>query len=528
MQEFKRLGLDSNLPACITQFIHERAERASKSASKRTNLDHLAEHVAEMQQLCSKFGSRIQAIHIAAIIQCAGEVGTQGWTFPDYQTAQEKANTEMKALVVSMLPRLQPFIPTLGPAEASAVLSACGKLKLNPDQVQEGTAERLAKAFLEDRKAATDFSCAGVVIACSQLDISPLNGQLVRFGLYRLSLADLASLSSATLGHIILAMAKRQQWYAHVLVDKICTAFVQKLKDPDTAERPQTQEIADLFSNLSFLRHFPEDSFVQPMLDYFVDLCLLVGQQIDYKRVMGRQSPGKLPIGDIPTSKGIGRVVWACGVLGLDVAPQQSFALVKTFLDLHKPVLPPWNKTVLPPWWYSNTAWSLAALGLLDFETFSELLYKMKPTKRRGKEFSQPSTLFNSVSQRNFGPLRVNVSPLDLAHLYQALDFLQPTVDDDREKHVVWSKLRHRVTSLGSNAPASVAPKVDSWQLCAALTSLGLKFKQDVVLGSQYAQAVCPPRTADQSQLIFLVEASYTTNPPYRYIISVILFFLFL
>ena len=138
------------------------------------------------------------------------------------------------------------------------------------------------------------------------------------------------------------------------------------------------------------LKHAPERAAATFMLGTMVALCHLPGRR--------------------PTSQGISNVLLACAELRLILKQKDVDTLLSCLFNKDRQQ---GTQQVC-----CNTAWALAVSGSLQNDTMNKLLDQLLPS-------DAPQVMFTRAD--------------DLAQLYQALDWLQPSLTADAKQQIAWS-----------------------------------------------------------------------------------------
>ena len=140
------------------------------------------------------------------------------------------------------------------------------------------------------------------------------------------------------------------------------------------------------------------------------------------------------------------------------------------------------------------SAWSLAALGSLQLDTFQQLLCCLVA-------ISTPLT-----------------TP-DLQQMYQALDRLQPLSNAVPQQHKAWSDAEAELQALG---PQPVPEQQRAFaQLPAALHQLGLKYIAPARIKSYSIPAAIQPQSSTTKSILVSVEVpDCFSNQPMRLVLA--------
>ena len=258
------------------------------------------------------------------------------------------------------------------------------------------------------------------------------------------------------------------------VLDALCHRFGALLKSSRAAEIPNAQSSANTMWALSKLKHAPSDELAMSMVGRMVALCRVPGQH--------------------PKPQESSNVLLACAQLRLQVKQADSAILADFVLSL--------DKRQVGKQECANTAWSLAIMGHLHQDQFSQLLELLSPSSAAHGDMSNG--------------LRLKIS--ELGQLYQALDWLHPASSAPAQQQKAWSSPQGKMHRLGPR-PAPGKPNISgNNKLCAALNQLQLPFKAVVSIQSCHWMDAVLESQDNQAEAIMLrlFTADYIKNIPGR------------
>ena len=249
------------------------------------------------------------------------------------------------------------------------------------------------------------------------------------------------------------ALAQQQHILSSEVLDALCGHLFELLHLP-------ARHVANLAWALLQFKHVPPSDLASAMISRILDLCQIAGQQ--------------------PNPQEISNLLLASAQLRFTMTAVEAGTLL-TYL-LHQDTA---SAQSLP-----NAAWSLAALGLLQLDAFTQLLCRLMV-------MSTPLT------------------PPDLQQMYQALDRLQPPSDAAPQQQKAWSDAEAEVQALG---PRPVAKQQRTFaQFLVVLNRLGLKYTAPARVKSYSIQAAIQPQISPARHiLISIMSQDCFANDPTR------------
>lgn len=232
------------------------------------------------------------------------------------------------------------------------------------------------------------------------------------------------------------------------MLDVICGHFLELLHLHPHLQRPKAQDVAILAWALQRFKHVPASALASAMINRMFSLCQSTGQQ--------------------PTSPEISNFLLASAQLQFTISADEAGTLLHHLL----------SQDTATTQELANSAWSLAALGFLQLDTFQQLLCCLRAT-------STPLT------------------PPNLRQMYQALDRLQPPSDATPQQHKAWSDAEADLQALGRR-PTPKQNRIFA-QLPAALNQLGLKYIAPARVKSYSIQAAIQPQSSTTRPILVSV-----------------------
>ena len=256
-------------------------------------------------------------------------------------------------------------------------------------------------------------------------------------------------------------------------IDALCSAYIQRLQSPIDAHLPSSIGTANFAWALRSMKHVPSAELGAEMLNRICSLILRQPSQVHTAH--------------------ISKILLACAELRLEASPEDASLLLNHLLKDDERFL---NSQVI-----ANAAWSLAVLGLLEMDTFQQLLTR----------FPAQTT--------------ANDRSLHIRQLYQAFDSLQSTSAVDPVQKEEWTQLNgHMLSVFGERPqPNNLTDRTEADLLYSTLTGLGLKYEtQTLVRGYMTYATVLPLESSDSVSapriIVQMGQPDHFRNDPTRYV----------
>ena len=329
-------------------YIQEQQQIATAAMESSDIAEVVASYMHCMQSLCQKEKADLDYTSLSAILQ--GTANMYGGAPDDRSTwdQQGAAQQQQAALLCTVLEKLQQMVPesTADVSNISSIFWSFGQLGVDPNALVPGVLDSLAQQFTLGIHAASGQSLAQVLKACSQLQLDPLQGELIEAILSQLDRTDMACFSSQCLADVTLSLSRLPTAEpSENMLDSLCSCFFATVADA------LAQDIADFVYGLQALRHLPPDPIRQDlasaMMHRMLQLCNLDEQQ--------------------PRPQNISNFLCGCAQLTLAVSESDAKTLVAHHLSMDEGSETQRDSLMM-------TAWSLAVLGHLELETLSALV----------------------------------------------------------------------------------------------------------------------------------------------------------
>ena len=115
------------------------------------------------------------------------------------------------------------------------------------------------------------------------------------------------------------------------------------------------------------------------------------------------------------------------------------------------------------------------------------------------------------------------VGQLQRAQLYQALDWMHPSLSADAKQHVAWSQLQTKLNKLGPRPDPTPTNFIGNQELCTVLKRQRVQFKANVSMGSYAVDAVLQPCDSSCPQVLLrnATKPDFIRNMPGRYCLAI-------
>ena len=384
-------------------------------------------------------------------------------------------DAETRAFVQELLTLLQPLSAHAEAKNISNLFWAWAKLGIDPDSLVPGTVERFSQQLLPKLEGAHGQTYACVLLALDQLQINPLNGQLLQQTLRRINPATVNKWDGTLLAKVTYSLAKLMAFDPNTRVcDALCSAFRAQLIDSGTRKRPTAFSISTFSWAISKMRHAPAGSDQEsPDL-----LSIMMTRMIGCCRQVA-SGPQK------PSSQCISNFLLACAVLRHAVSQREADILVACLLSNDRNLV----KDI------SASVWSLAAIGVLDAGFFEKLLDRLAELTTRQK-----------------------LTEGTLSQMYLGLDRIKPDSTASETEQAQYQQWEAKMKQLGDRPKPSKPGYTHEQKLSNALSSLGLNFETSVLITDMHwVDAVIRSKDPAEPMLVLTQSHERFNNGPKRY-----------
>ena len=415
----------------------------------------MSHYIETMEQHFQRTENRLDSSHVGAVLYGAAQIWVVAQNFTRNPTRLANARVELDAFLNRMIPRLTLVMPRLQARNVSSILWAFARFEVNPDTLAPGIVDDLGQQFLLDIHSASDYSYASLLGACVDLELEPCGGKLLPAVIRQLACTDVSKFQAYSLSVIMFSLAKLRLGQTQT-IDALCGAYIQRLQSPIDAHLPSSIGTANFAWALRSMKHVPSAELGAAMLNRICSLILRQPSQVHTAH--------------------ISKILLACAELRLEASPEEASLLLNHLLKDNDRFL---NSQVI-----ANATWSLAVLGLLQLDTFKQLLARFT---------TQPTAHDRSLHVRQ---------------LYQAFDSLQSTTAVDPVQKEEWTQLNaHMLDSFGERPqPSNLADRTDTDLLYSTLTGLGLKYETQTLVRGYMTYATVLPLDSSQSAPKIIIQ----------------------
>ncbi|KAL3162018.1 hypothetical protein ABBQ38_009089 [Trebouxia sp. C0009 RCD-2024] len=462
---------------CVTRWYLQRQDTAvyikehskwSLQRSKQEPEIHLASFCADMTQLTTK--AKLDLTDICNLLDVTGQLAFAARQ-PQKLGISPTTQQLLRNLVKLLCKQLWRQRTRLSATQAAEVLRALSRTGTHPDTMP-GLADALAEQFIADSECHNAYRYIQALYSCAQMGIDPCEGRLPGHILQRfpkLSLAKvtprmltnmLFSVAAYPAGHHSLAAANTTALETKT-AHKLCTRLTRMLKSSESEDQCTEDDVASSLRSLTALKHQPNSNFTAAFCGWYAQLL----------KQLQHESPPR-------SSHRLSIILAACVDLRLKLPASFISILTPHLLGASKPHTSHARAATC-----ANAAWSLAALGILDYQT--------------------PQATLHAHSE---GASPWSVS--SLSKFYQALDWLQPE-SAEHPNHGRWSALHDQVAALAARPDAGDSvPHSMLTALHAVLDEESIAHSSSVQLGGFRAPVAVTARGKQGHMLIFDFVAS--------------------
>ncbi len=453
LQQLKRTG----------HWIKDQAARLLYNSRGHQSDEALRRFYADTLAMCARTESCVNHIHLTSIVGGLAKAWATAEVCRAIQNHQRAAD-DLHRFTAKMLEALQPVCKALSAREASNLLSALSRLRIDPGLLVPGSVDAIAQQLMANMYSANGRDLAHVVAAYSMLQLIPCCNDLMRAVSTQLAVADLSVVGPFHMAKLAYSLATIPSAAPSIkALDALCERFKVLLNGHQLNELLSAQGIAITMWALSKLKYAPSDELAMSMIGKMAALCHTPKQQ--------------------PLPQDISNVLLACAELRTSVKQADIDSLVRLLLST--------TPHQVDEQHYTNTAWSLAVLGCLNNQLLDKVVNQLSVPSPRQASTSMPSPLKDT----------------GLGQLYQALNWLQPPSSAPALQHEAWSSLQGKLLRLGSRPAPTKRYLKGNGKLCSALKQLELTFRARMSIQSYWADAVLESQ-GNKAQPIILTLSS--------------------
>ena len=287
----------------IEQYIDSYSRWALQCTQKNQQPSELVlvSFCADMTQLC--LATQLEYPHICSVVDTVGRLSVATQQHKS-QSLSETSQQTVHQLMSKLCKQLWPQQQQLQAQHVAIIFTALSKTHQQMDTMP-GLADALADQFIADSGCHNAHRFANTLYSCSQLEINPCDGRLIKYISQRLRKLSLANFSPRSVANAMFGVAQLPAGrHPASLIDKLCNRMIRLMSSSEADQQPTEDDMASVLHSLDMLQHQPKAAFTPALLIWHTQLLTQLQDQ----------SPPK-------TAQRAKIILTACANLRLEIPP---------------------------------------------------------------------------------------------------------------------------------------------------------------------------------------------------------------